>query len=85
MEPVKLSQRVRLVNVRERTMATLIVLALPEPGKRCHVTTQGSTVMGRDPTCDLVLDNRSISRLHAHIIAQRGRFYLEDNNSTNGT
>lgn len=66
-------------------MATLIVLALPEPGKRCHVTTQGNTVMGRDPTCDLVLDNRSISRLHAHIIAQRGRFYIEDNNSTNGT
>ena len=34
---------------------------------------------------DLVLQDASVSRIHARIIKEEGRFYLEDLNSTNGT
>jgi serine phosphatase RsbU (regulator of sigma subunit) len=42
-------------------------------------------VLGRDPTCDLILNKRSVSRFHAQIITDHGEFFLEDNSSTNGT
>ena len=34
---------------------------------------------------DLVLEDASVSRIHARIIKEEGRMYLEDLNSTNGT
>ena len=34
---------------------------------------------------DLVLDDKSISRIHAKITEEKGCLYLEDCNSTNGT
>jgi len=34
---------------------------------------------------DLVLDDASVSRIHARIIEEKGEIYLEDLNSTNGT
>ena len=34
---------------------------------------------------DLVLEDASVSRIHARIIKEEGRIYLEDLNSTNGT
>lgn len=34
---------------------------------------------------DLVLDDASVSRIHARIIREKGEAYLEDLNSTNGT
>ena len=34
---------------------------------------------------DYVLEDRSVSRIHARILEEEGRIYLEDLNSTNGT
>lgn len=41
-------------------------------------------VIGRDSTCDLVINASSVSRRHAHITLLRGDFYLVDE-SINGT
>ena len=44
-----------------------------------------SLVIGRDPRCDLVLDDPRVSRRHAEIRPRLGRFALLDLGSTNGT
>ena len=43
-----------------------------------------SVVLGRDETCDLVVQNELASRLHIHIDLRFGRFIIVDQ-STNGT
>lgn len=43
------------------------------------------TVIGRDPRCDLVLDDRSISGEHARIVYREGVPTIEDLGSKNGT
>ena len=40
--------------------------------------------IGRDSSCDIVLPHISISKLHAKIIVEQGRYYIVDNGSTNG-
>lgn len=40
--------------------------------------------VGRDPTCDIVIQGKHASRAHAKIICKDGKFYLQDN-SFNGT
>jgi adenylate cyclase len=45
----------------------------------------GETVVGRQPACDLVIDDPSVSRHHAKLTVSRGQCKLEDLNSRNGT
>lgn len=45
---------------------------------------QGETNIGRDPGCELMLDNLGVSRRHAQLREVGGRFIIEDRNSTNG-
>ena len=45
----------------------------------------GRTIIGRDPECDVPLDHPSISRHHAEVIGEKGRFRVRDLGSTNGT
>lgn len=45
---------------------------------------QGETMIGRDPGCELMLDNLGVSRRHAHLREISGSFIIEDQNSTNG-
>ncbi|NJN53140.1 MAG: FHA domain-containing protein [Gammaproteobacteria bacterium] len=40
--------------------------------------------IGRDPTCDLIVDDPRVSRFHATLEWHRGRFVLKDH-STNGS
>jgi len=42
------------------------------------------TTIGRDSSCDIVLDHVSVSKIHAKIVAKGNIYYLIDNNSTNG-
>ena len=57
----------------------------------CLVGTQtercltGQLIVGRDPSCDIVLDDPSVSRRHARVFLAEGRVYLEDLGSQNGT
>jgi phosphoserine phosphatase RsbU/P len=43
------------------------------------------TVLGRHPSCEIVLDNAAVSRQHAQIIRRQGDFFLEDLRSRNRT
>jgi phosphoserine phosphatase RsbU/P len=42
-------------------------------------------VLGRHPSCEIVLDNAAVSRQHAQIIKRQGDFFLEDLRSRNRT
>ena len=42
-------------------------------------------IMGRHPSCQIVLDNASVSRQHAQIVEDQGIFLVEDLRSRNGT
>jgi hypothetical protein len=42
-------------------------------------------VIGRSPDCEIVLDDRQVSRLHARISWQGDHYEIEDLNSKNGT
>ena len=42
-------------------------------------------VMGRDPTCDIHLTDRRVSRRHSEIRGHNGRWYVFDLGSANGT
>ena len=42
-------------------------------------------VVGRDPSCDLIINDRQISRFHARFEATADGIYLEDLGSKNGT
>ena len=42
-------------------------------------------ILGRDPGCDVTLDNLGVSRRHAQIRWYRGAFRVEDLGSANGT
>lgn len=46
---------------------------------------EGKFTIGRDPTCDFVIDKGDVSRRHACIEFTDGFGYLEDLNSSNGT
>jgi hypothetical protein len=41
--------------------------------------------VGREPTCDFVLDDRTISSKHARLVFRQNQWWLEDLGSTNGT
>jgi adenylate cyclase len=45
----------------------------------------GDTLMGRAPTCAVILDHPSVSRWHARLAVADGRCTLEDLGSANGT
>lgn len=46
---------------------------------------QERVVLGRHPSCHIVLDNAAVSRHHAQILESHGVYYLEDLRSRNGT
>ena len=41
--------------------------------------------IGRNPNCDIHIDNLGVSKRHARIFKQDGEYVVEDLNSTNGT
>ena len=45
----------------------------------------GRVVLGRDPQCDVVLDDPQVSRRHAEIVGTPDGYLLRDLGSTNGS
>ena len=45
---------------------------------------KASVVIGRKEGCDIHLNHVSVSKVHAQIHAENGRYVISDNNSTNG-
>lgn len=50
-----------------------------------HIPIVGKLVIGRDPSCDIVLDGKLVSKRHALIQKIKDDFYITDTKSTNGT
>ncbi len=46
---------------------------------------QEEILLGRHLTCDVVLDDLSVSRRHARLVFRDGRWVIQDLESTNGT
>jgi hypothetical protein len=63
----------------------ILVLQLPDGALREVALQAPQFTIGRDPTCDLVLDGRLISRQHARIVRHGAAYVIEDLHSRNGT
>jgi hypothetical protein len=59
-----------------------VVLTLPD---REVAMSAGERVLGRDVTCDIVVDDRSVSRNHAAIVVSTHSVIVRDLGSKNGT
>jgi serine phosphatase RsbU (regulator of sigma subunit) len=65
-------------------MATLITTKGPNPG-RCFSLNGETTVIGRQPDAGVYLESLAVSRHHARVLCERGRYFVEDLGSSNGT
>jgi predicted component of type VI protein secretion system len=64
--------------------AMLLVVEGFSPGKRVFLE-KASLVIGRDETCDLVIQDRQVSRQHATISLEDDGYIIRDLGSKNGT
>jgi DNA-binding winged helix-turn-helix (wHTH) protein len=53
--------------------------------RRTYLLLEGENRIGRSGSCDLQLNCSAVSRSHARIVVARGRAYIEDLGSRNGT
>jgi sigma-B regulation protein RsbU (phosphoserine phosphatase) len=65
-------------------VAVLMVVKGSCPGQLVELLGERN-IMGRHPSCQIVLDNAAVSRNHAQILESHGTYYLEDLRSRNGT
>jgi hypothetical protein len=68
----------------EAPAAFLMVVAGEQPG-RVHPLSKNTVIIGRAPSADIRLTDRSVSNEHARIINGSTGFEIEDLSSTNGT
>jgi Protein of unknown function (DUF3662)/FHA domain len=84
-EPAAASETA-LISAREARAADLAreEYVLSWDGGR-HVIERRAVVLGRSRECDIVLDDRSVSRRHAELVRHGDGFLLRDLDSTNGS
>jgi DNA-binding winged helix-turn-helix (wHTH) protein len=66
---------------RDRGQPAFILAA----AKRRILLFDGSATLGRDPGCNIVIDDPSVSRVHAVLSVTDGQLTVEDRDSKNGT
>jgi hypothetical protein len=71
-----------LVNFKLRTLPELILSLRERELSRFAIVAKRTTI-GRDPSCDVVIDNAGVSRLHASVDVV-GSFVVRDCESQNG-
>lgn len=64
--------------------ATLVMQRGPEPGKT-YALNKPSLTIGRSDECEVVIDDKRVSRRHAVLRWKRRDLLIEDLNSSNGT
>ena len=64
-------------------MANLILLVAGQA--KTYELKHGDNFLGRLPECDIQIDSNMVSRKHARVYPQDGRFYIEDLGSGNGS
>lgn len=80
-QPARHTAPVPVVSVETR--ARLVVTAGPQEGKIFPLQPYTMTI-GRRDTCDLVINDASVSRRHAQIAYRGGEYIITDLGSTNG-
>jgi len=66
-------------------MGNAVLKRKVQDGYQQHLLVGPVTTVGRSTTCDIVVNDTSLSRLHFRIENRNNRFHLIDNNSSNGT
>jgi pSer/pThr/pTyr-binding forkhead associated (FHA) protein len=63
------------------------ITLLRKAGEELHpyVFEYPEVIIGRDPACDLILEDSTVSSRHARLSYHQGHWWLEDLHSTNGT
>jgi len=64
---------------------SMLVIEKGVPGVRVIPLQQQVCVLGASPTADVYVDNTFVSRYHAEIAREGGRFRIRDLDSRNGT
>jgi pSer/pThr/pTyr-binding forkhead associated (FHA) protein len=63
-----------------------LILTLKNDGAELtYRFTTAEVIIGRDPTCNLRLDEKTLSARHARLSYHHGQWWVEDLHSTNGT
>src|SRR5205823_3618450 len=70
--------------MQDAAMAVLRVTAGPHPGQLLPLEKE-RVIIGRLPSCDIVLELGSISRQHVQILRVEEEFFVEDLGSRNGS
>ena len=85
--PTSTTEKIRDGELERRMATGVVVEAVTPTGKRECTVVGSSILVGRDPRCDLVVDDSRVSGLHAEIIVHPSgkRFWLCDLGSSNGT
>jgi len=65
-------------------MVVLRVISGLNPGQEFPLEGD-SAILGRHPSCDIVLEEGAVSRQHARVFRDAGMYYVEDLGSRNGT
>jgi diguanylate cyclase (GGDEF)-like protein len=68
---------------RAREEASIVVVYGTETGRRLPLTTH-DFMIGRSTKCDLLIDQKDVSRKHAQIVWALGRYTIRDLQSSNG-
>jgi glycine betaine catabolism B len=68
--------RAKILNLETGEFYRTVLSPESSPHKEC--------LIGRHPNCDVVLDSLEVSRYHAKIVFQNGKYVLNDLNSTEG-
>ena len=69
---------------RRRSATRLVITEGPLAGSTVPLS-PSSIIIGRSPSCTLVLDDSYASSRHARVFPKDGTWWLEDLGSTNGT
>lgn len=67
------------------TSIILMLKSISTPTSQIIKLKPGEYIIGRDPSCDIVVVDPYVSRAHAKIFYREGKWYLEDLGSKNGT
>jgi pSer/pThr/pTyr-binding forkhead associated (FHA) protein len=78
-----LKQQAEELSTTETTSITL--LEITDTGQLEHKYTKPEVIIGRDPSCDYSLKNKTVSNQHARLSYRQNQWWLEDLGSTNRT
>jgi len=81
--PGRLSPRTEMLQPESNILAWLIVREGEETGKQHRL--RENMIIGRDPDCDIIVQDSAVSGKHIRVYVQNGRFFAADLNSSNGT